>query len=188
MILKIKLEKDQEKVWATDIFSVVGDVDFVKLSNVLDRIKYFVGKNQETFKNINNPVLFDITDNGNKYEYMLLGSNNNFISRKAVVEAVEIVTGMPVSKIVKKTREKEYIKARVVLFSALRYFAGMSLFGIRNKYNFNHATILHSTKKTLPSFLISKDQYVDRCVTELSGVFNDGLYYNVCKTGKFIDI
>lgn len=83
-----------------------------------------------------------------------LGLRNNLEVRGGILESIEKVTGMPLSKLAEKSNS-EMVDLRCIIYFALKDHYGYSEIG--RIFNKNHATIIHSVKRFENLYLYERE-------------------------------
>jgi len=187
MILRIRVHKENNAYKATNIFSITGSVDSERLSNLLARVQYWID-NPNHYAHLlafGSYIPFKITDNGIKYDFQLMKQADDIVPIDVIESAVEQIAGMTVDEMITKTRNHEIYKPRVLLFASLRFFSRMSTKVLERRFGYDHASILHCTKKALPSFMAVSDDFLVYGVRKMAEDFNNSIFEDVCTNGRY---
>ena len=183
MIFKLIVNKDESynTYDPTNVFHVDAFLSVEDSREILSAAKQFVIDNDVSallYKGRELHFSVHKSDGG----FVVMPTTKRTYSQEGLFDVIKEETGKAPEDWLLYKKDRELVGIRAVAFSAMLFFGKESYSGLSKKFPpYDHATIMHVRRKTLPSLLYSKHPQITSLVERIAFIYGSSEFIDFCK-------
>lgn len=182
MIFKLIVNKDEAyNVYEpTNIFHVDAFLSLEDSRTIVALAKQYVKDNDVAsllYMDKELHLSVEKADNG----FIITPTTKVKYSQSSLFDIIQEHTYIPSDDFMQLRGGRELTNIRSVAFSAMIFFGGESYSSLQRQFGFDHATIMHARKQTLPSLLYSKHPLITSLVEKIAFIYGSNNFMDFCR-------